>query len=564
MPKALSNTQSRWYKKQVLARSDKALKASLEAQGHSFAPKRSHLQEQVAAALRHASIRVGEVSTDGGVKVAYSLTANRAVLRKVGFLDMGGGFMKYGHSTWRLEADQEGDVTVHRLEEESVKAASFAARRAGKTAMSDSLTTLGYPLAVQETLALGEKMYAQSHKVAYPCPDRILVGGLRARVAGYTDRHFLVAFDDTGIVTYQPITSCLDRDANSRVAALQESAQSLIAHGEYTRAARTRIAEELAADETLEREDVDSFIASLDAAVRASIVARCSNPSSSLAHTASKEASLESDVASGFVENHGSESQGASREELTGIVQNLGLSGAWGDEVQDRFGWDMEFLDSCVDAIMKKMGKTAQSADAVVVLPVAGGAYPDGHMDSTLTHACVIGADGAVESVLCGNVRPASILDDATQATNTPTCSVCARKLQARTAQDHSYTCDECGDVVSETNLLDHWETHEPGLNSDTINILEHFTQKEASKTAQSVQQWTLFNDAWVCDYAPTLHGMIKQESADPDSFRWELFDRGRICDAGGAQSLDEAQMDCGLAASLIESYGMDHSASTT
>lgn len=66
----------------------------------------------------------------------------------------------------------------------------------------------------------------------------------------------------------------------------------------------------------------------------------------------------------------------------------------------------------------------------IVSAPVAGAAYPRGGIRSTLIHAVQLTERGEVQKVLCGKVKPSSILDDASQYNRfTVTCPTCKKRL---------------------------------------------------------------------------------------------------------------------------------------
>jgi len=283
MSTPISNKKSRWYKKQVLDRSDKELKISLEAQGHVF---KSRISQAISAAMRCARVAVIPLDTVNANGLTHRVSANRETLYGLGFLDLGNSFLKLGHSTWRLHGS-DGDVTVERLEDESVEAATFPKRKASKfqvgpSRMTQDLSSLGYPLAIQATMHLTEKVCARTANTKYVLPTEVLVRGIPARVAGYNDTSFLVEFQDSGITCFQPIAKLFDQDVNSRLFALQESAQALIASGNFSKAARARIAGEVEGDETLTKDDVATFIAAMDEAVEGALSTRLSRTGQSV------------------------------------------------------------------------------------------------------------------------------------------------------------------------------------------------------------------------------------------------------------------------------------------
>ena len=69
----------------------------------------------------------------------------------------------------------------------------------------------------------------------------------------------------------------------------------------------------------------------------------------------------------------------------------------------------------------------------IKTFPLFGAAYSSSKsLDNCLTHSCEVDDQGFPTRVLCGKVKLANIVDDATMATNdTPTCPRCAAKLKA-------------------------------------------------------------------------------------------------------------------------------------
>lgn len=420
---------TRWHKKQVLDRSDKALKASLQEQGHVFRTKKA---ESISAAMRCASVKITAGVTENGYGLTDRVQGTPAMLGLMGFLPLGGGFMKLGHSTWKLEAADGGDVTVSRLEDETVKAATFPKRRTSR--MDSALAGLGYPLALQERMSLTEKMAVQkSGEYFDPVGVELSIRGLPARIARVWDHeHFAIRFEGSGIMCLQKIARCLDEDANSRLAALQESAQAMIATGEFSRQARVKMAEEVSSDESLTKDDVAGFIAAMDGAVAESLQARMTQceqgPRTGSEHSAQGGWVLESNGA--WTRHEG---------DLHGMV--------W--EVEDA-GWDWDLFQDLHDVV----------------------------------------ASGNAES------------DEAAKA-------ACDQAMSGR------------------------------------------------GKTAQSVQKWSEFNGAHVCDFSPTHHGMIERNDDDSGKSDWKLYEAGKVADAGTASSLEEAQEHCAIAAAESQDPGV-------
>ncbi len=275
----MADPRSRWYKKQVLERSERALRAAMERQGHQFHAKGSKRASRAADAVRLTRVALYQGEQSG---LTDRVTANRAVLRRLGFLEVGEGLMKLAHAIWRLEGDQ-GDVTVHRLQDEDVEAAAWTARKSASREeayeyfgahLSQDLSTLGYPLAVQLETTRHNAINACIRRLAYKAPESLVIRGLPVRVLGHTDTNFIVEFKGSGIVSNQPIRACLDPTRNASVTALQESAEALIARGECGLSQQARIRNEASIDETLTPEDVAEFVAAFDSAIEASIEER--------------------------------------------------------------------------------------------------------------------------------------------------------------------------------------------------------------------------------------------------------------------------------------------------
>ena len=277
MPRDINaeHKQSRWYKKQLLDRSDKELQARMEKEGHSFLSK---MALKIKEAMRHTRTSViRTASTSNGLDDGNTLefSANRALLPLMGFRSLGGSFVKLGHGTWEV-VGQDGDVTVRRLQEETKEAAAFPKRKNSSfSLMDETLGGLGYPSGVMAQFGLGEKMAISQSRTAYCLPaNPILIRGLPARVLARDGEHFMVEFLGTGIFDRQPIAKIYDRDANSRLAALQESVEARIASGDFSLEAQQELEKELSADPVITRAEIEEFAQSAEDAKKEALTAR--------------------------------------------------------------------------------------------------------------------------------------------------------------------------------------------------------------------------------------------------------------------------------------------------
>jgi hypothetical protein len=225
---------SRWYKKQLLDRSDKELEAKLKREGYNFARANSHFASHVASVLRHSKVAFASSSTDGLVS---SVCASHTALTTMGFRDFGNGFWKLGHSVWALESDGS-DIALRRLQDETVEASRYPKRKKASI------------------------------------PSNIMICGLPADVLSVQGSNFRVRFLGSNIVDLQPISKCSSREGNSKIGAIEAQVKSLIVAGAFTRDAQDHLRQELEADSTLDKEDVEEFLACAMADKEASIAHR--------------------------------------------------------------------------------------------------------------------------------------------------------------------------------------------------------------------------------------------------------------------------------------------------
>jgi len=282
----ISNKKSRWYKKQLLDKSDRMLMAKMEKLGHVFVSKKAQdIREAMRCAMQHVELMF---STRNGMRQTDTIYANRATLPSLGFRELGGGFLKLGHSTWKLNRDELGDVVLNRLEAETVDADRFPRRRGRTnsdpwTLMNAQLERLGYPRPIIYSMDLGTKMLY--NQVPYRLPEgAVSVRGLQARVAAMEGSCFLMEYEGSGIRCFQPVASLIDPDKNSRFAAIQESVESRIALGVLTKLAQEEVKQELEADEALTKEDVDHFISSMESALKTALKERMSSKFAFITH----------------------------------------------------------------------------------------------------------------------------------------------------------------------------------------------------------------------------------------------------------------------------------------
>lgn len=135
MPNALHGLikTSRWFKKQLLGKSQAHVAATLKAQGH-----------RIQASL--ASCRIAQ-KTDA---VSNTVQMPVEAIALAGFRAFGGGLFKLGHSVWTMNA-QGDDVQLERSPdaEEPVDVAQFPKRKASATyARGDILSVCGLPAEV--------------------------------------------------------------------------------------------------------------------------------------------------------------------------------------------------------------------------------------------------------------------------------------------------------------------------------------------------------------------------------------------------------------------------------
>jgi hypothetical protein len=605
MPLVLSNKTSRWYKKQVLDRSEKELKARLSAQGHRFSRK----AEQAKTAARHARLTLsfdgGGMGTGPDNSATSSITANRQVLYRLGFLDLAPGFMKLGHSVWKLQGDQ-GDVVVERLKDETAPAAKFPKRKT--PAMFDALDLLGYPDDVKASMDLKAKVAAQVNRVVYRYPSRLVIRGLPVKVAACSNTHFLVEYEGTGIRTYERIASCLDAEKNSRLAALQESAQALIATGVFDRSARQRVADEVSSDETLTKEDVEGFIAAMDGAVAQSILARVSDRTR-VANAATGCTCCDWDLNAPGVDSTPLDCMECKREWCRNdegtdpvvtsqrgnqycrhcISQNLALyydetgvpEGAVSiphDASRSAQGAEAPLRETDYEGHKLQVWSIDSTSAANYTTWIDGDYFPETDQDS-------VGAslDAAMRLIDRG-MREARVApgepgytDDFSRRVNERLAQVSDWEDSFGSGRDwfkqYSFRLPGKDPLQGQIWLgedgLYHWRLYGPngakvgipGIEEDGVEtslddaqdlideLVEEAYGRHEGRVAQSVRKWTPFNGAWVCDFAPTLHGCV---TSGPDSFGWELYEAGKVRDAGAAPSVEEAQADCALAAGMV------------
>lgn len=276
MPLQMNSKTSRWYKKQLLARSDAEVVARLKEAGHRFSNKIASID----GVARHASI-TRQCNESGGTE---SIRATMPVLEALGFRPMGSGVAKLAHSTWKMVAGDDGQIECERLEAESVEVQKFPKRK--KVASGDrvhgALQALGWPFAEIEQMAASRRAYILVKKQAYQTPHELVLRGLPAKVLDYDDFHFRVAFQGSDIIDLQPISKVADQDANSRLAALEEQAKALIVCGEFSRARRAQMDRELA-EEELAPSDLEDFVAHCSSMLNQVLAERLSSKTAQIA-----------------------------------------------------------------------------------------------------------------------------------------------------------------------------------------------------------------------------------------------------------------------------------------
>ena len=217
-------------KKQLLDRSDRELVARMAKELKKNAvqptpqafrnasvntPEAQALWSRCASATL-ASSRISSVTNYETGTTSLIKVRNKVDLERVGFMDLGHGIAKLGHSVWRIGQDGE-DVVVERLEGEKVQAAKWADRL----------------------------------RKEYKKGSTIEIRGHLAEIVGHSGNDLLVEYVGSGIRDLQPLAKIASPD-NDMVVGFMEQAESRIAQGTWSPRLTAEIRNQLSASDSLE------------------------------------------------------------------------------------------------------------------------------------------------------------------------------------------------------------------------------------------------------------------------------------------------------------------------